>query len=85
MQERIAAANPGEKFKPGMPVQAAILTETLRNAVLVPAAAILSGDEGGTAVLTVSPDSVAHLRPVEEGVHYGDNAQAKFLGNSGRP
>jgi HlyD family secretion protein len=75
VQVRIAAANPGEKFKPGMPVHAAILAETLKNAVLVPAVAILPGEEGGTAVLTVSPDSVAHLRPVDVGVRYGDKVQ----------
>ena len=75
VQVRIAAANPGEKFKPGMPVHAAILTETIRNAALVPASAILPGEEGGTAVLTVSPDSVAHLRPVDVGVRYGDKVQ----------
>jgi HlyD family secretion protein len=75
VQVWVRAANPGEKFKPGAAVHAAILTETLKNAVLVPAAAILPGEEGGTAVLTVSPDSVAHLRPVDVGVHYGDKVQ----------
>jgi HlyD family secretion protein len=75
VQVWVTAANPGEKFKPGAAVHAAILTETIKGAVLVPAAAILPGEEGGTAVLTVSPDSVAHLRPVDAGVHYGDKVQ----------
>jgi HlyD family secretion protein len=75
VQVWVTAANPGEKFKPGAAVHAAILTETIKGAVLVPAAAILPGEEGGTAVLTVSPDSVAHLRPVDVGVHYGDKVQ----------
>ncbi|MBV8733055.1 MAG: efflux RND transporter periplasmic adaptor subunit, partial [Acidobacteriia bacterium] len=62
-------------FKPGTAVHAAILTETIHNAAVVPSAAILPGEEGGTAVLTVTPDSVAHLRPVEVGVRYGDKVQ----------
>ncbi|HEY7392035.1 MAG TPA: efflux RND transporter periplasmic adaptor subunit [Bryobacteraceae bacterium] len=75
VQVWISAANPGEKFKPGAAVHAAILTETIRNATLIPSAAILPGEEGGTAVLTVTPDSVAHLRPVDVGVRSGDKVQ----------
>jgi multidrug efflux pump subunit AcrA (membrane-fusion protein) len=75
LQVWITAANPGEKFKPGASVHAAILTETIKNAAIVPASAILPGEEGGQAVLTVSSDSTAHLRPVEVGVRYGDKVQ----------
>lgn len=75
IQVWITAANPGERFKPGAGVHASILTETIRNASIVPASAILPGEEGGTAVLTVGSDSVAHLRPVEVGVRYGDKVQ----------
>ena len=75
VQVWITADNPNERFKPGAAVHAAILTETIRNATLVPASAILPGEEGGTAVLTVSSDSRAHLRPVETGVRSGDKVQ----------
>jgi multidrug efflux pump subunit AcrA (membrane-fusion protein) len=75
VQVWITADNPNEHFKPGAAVHAAILTETIRNATLVPASAILPGEEGGTAVLTVSSDSRAHLRPVETGVRSGDKVQ----------
>ncbi len=75
VQVWVTANNPGERFKPGAAVHAAILTETIRNAMVVPATAILPGEEGGTAVLTVTPDSRAHLRPVEVGVRYGDKVQ----------
>jgi multidrug efflux pump subunit AcrA (membrane-fusion protein) len=75
LQVWITADNPSERFKPGASVHAAILTETIRNAAVVPAAAILPGEEGGTAVLTVSSDSTAHLRPVEVGVRYGGKVQ----------
>ena len=59
VQVWITAPNPGERFKPGAAVHASIVAETIRNAVVVPASAILPGEEGGTAVLTVSPDSSA--------------------------
>src|SRR5690348_912986 len=75
IQVWITAANPGEKFKPGAAVHASILTDTIRNAAVVPASAILPGEEGGTAVLTVSPDSTAHVHPVVIGVRYGDKVQ----------
>jgi HlyD family secretion protein len=75
VQVWVAAENPGDRFKPGAAVHAAIVTQTIRNAAVVPVSAILPGEGGGTAVLTVSPDSTAHLRPVEVGVRYGDKAQ----------
>jgi multidrug efflux pump subunit AcrA (membrane-fusion protein) len=52
-----------------------IVTETIKNAMLVPTAAILPGEEGGTAVLVVSADKVAHKRPVQLGVRQGGKVQ----------
>ena len=75
VQVWITAPNPGDRFKPGAAVHASIVAETIRNAVVVPSSAILPGEEGGTAVLTVSPDSTAHLRGVDVGVRYGDKVQ----------
>jgi HlyD family secretion protein len=75
VQVWITTPNPGARFKPGAAVHASIVAETIRNAVVVPASAILPGEEGGTAVLTVSPDSTAHLRGVDVGVRYGDKVQ----------
>src|SRR5262249_2235560 len=44
-------------------------------ATVVPVAAILPGEEGGTAVLTVSSDSRAHKRPVKLGIREGNKQQ----------
>jgi multidrug efflux pump subunit AcrA (membrane-fusion protein) len=44
-------------------------------ATVVPIAAILPGEEKGTAVLTVSADSTAHKKQVELGVREGDKVQ----------
>jgi RND family efflux transporter MFP subunit len=71
----IEIANPGERLKPGSAVHAAIATELYKAATVVPAAAILQGEEGGTAVFTVSSDNVAHMRAVKLGVREGSQVQ----------
>ena len=75
VQVWIEIPNPNEQLKPGATVHAAIVTEIIRNASLVPASAILPGEEGGTAVLVVTPDKVAHKRNVTTGVRQGDRVQ----------
>ena len=75
VQVWIELDNPDERLKPGTAVHAAISTEVYRAATVVPAAAILPGEEGGTAVLTVSADSVAHKRAVKVGVRNGNQVQ----------
>ena len=71
----IQADNPGERLKPGTAIHADIATEVVKAATVVPATAILPGEEGGTAVLTVSPDSVAHKRTVTLGIRQGSQVQ----------
>jgi multidrug efflux pump subunit AcrA (membrane-fusion protein) len=75
IQVWIELPNPGEHLKPGTAVHAAIATEVYKAATVVPVAAILPGEEGGTAVLTVSADSVAHKRTVTLGVREGNQVQ----------
>jgi len=75
VQVFIAIANPDQRLKPGMPVHAAIATEVYKAASVVPASAILPGEEGGTAVLTISADSIAHRRAVTLGVREGNQVQ----------
>jgi len=75
LQVWIQIDNPGETLKPGTAVHAAIATEVYKAATVVPVAAILPGEEGGTAVITVSHDSVAHKRSVKLGVREGNQQQ----------
>ena len=42
---------------------------------MVPASALLNGDEGGQKVMVVTSDSVAHERKVAVGVRQGDRVQ----------
>ena len=74
LQVWVTIPNPGEKLKPGASVHAGIVTETIKNALLVPVTALLPGEEGGQAVLVVI-DGVAHKRPVQLGVRQGDKVQ----------
>lgn len=75
VQVWIEVNNPGERLKPGMAMHAAIATEVYKAATVVPVAAILPGETGGTAVLTVSSDSIAHKRAVTLGVRQGNQVQ----------
>jgi multidrug efflux pump subunit AcrA (membrane-fusion protein) len=67
--------NPGEQLKPGTSVHAVIVAEEFKAASVVPAAAILPGEEGGTAVLTVGSDSTVRRRTVKVGVREGNQVQ----------
>jgi len=75
VQVWVQIVNTGERVKPGTSVHASIVTEEYKAASVVPAAAILPGEEGGTAVLTVTSDSIAHTRAVKLGVREGNQVQ----------
>ncbi len=75
LQVWVQADNPGERLKPGTSVQVSILTEIIKATPVVPIAAILPGEEGGTACLVITPDNIAHRRSVQLGVREGDKVQ----------
>jgi multidrug efflux pump subunit AcrA (membrane-fusion protein) len=71
----LQSENPGERLNPGASVHVKIITELVKNATTVPTAAILPGEEGGTAVLVIDADSVAHRHPVTTGIREGGKVQ----------
>ena len=71
----VEAPNPGEKLKLGTTAHISIVTGEIKDAVVVPAAAILPSDEGGEKVMLVGADSAAHDQKVEVGVRTADEAQ----------
>src|SRR5439155_21734990 len=83
VQVWVEIQNPGEQLKPGASVHAKILVEIYKATPVVPAAAILPGEEGGTAVLVVTGDSIAHRRLVQVGVREGDKVQILGGANPG--
>lgn len=75
LQVWVQADNPGERLKPGASVHVKVITELVKNATTVPSAAILPGEEGGTAVLVIDADSIAHRHAVKLGIREGDKVQ----------
>ena len=75
VQVWVQVENPGRTLKVGASVHVSIVTEIIKNAMLVPVAAILPGETGGTAVLVVDSDATAHRRAVQLGVRQGDKVQ----------
>jgi len=75
VQVWVQAENPDRSLKPGTSAHVAIVTETIKNAMLVPVAAILPGETGGTAVLVIDSEHTAHRRAVQLGVKQGDKVQ----------
>ena len=71
----VQAANPGEKLRPGGTVHVTINAETVRNAVVVPPAALLPSSEGGSSVIVVGQDMVAHEHKVQAGIRTPDKVQ----------
>lgn len=82
VQVWIQIDNPGERLKPGASVHASIIAEAFKAVPVIPASAILPGDEGGVMVLVVDAGSVAHQRPVQLGVREGNKVQVL---NGARP
>ncbi len=75
VQVWVEAPNPERKLKVGQAVHVTIVTGTIKNAMLIPVAAVLPGETGGTAVLVIDSDQVAHRRAVQLGVKQGDKVQ----------
>jgi HlyD family secretion protein len=71
----VQIANPGERLKPGSTARVSIIAETIQNTLVVPASALLNGDEGRQKVMVVTSDSVAHERAVAVGVRQGARVQ----------
>jgi HlyD family secretion protein len=71
----VQAKNPQERLKPGTTVHVSINAEVIKDAILVPTAALLSSDQGGDKVMVVGSDSLAHERAVQVGVRQADEVQ----------
>jgi HlyD family secretion protein len=75
VQVWVETPNPGEKLQPGVTVHVSIVTETIPDTIVVPAAALLSAPDGSTQVVVVGADMAAHTRKVEVGVREPDKVQ----------
>ena len=71
----VQADNPGQQLKPGTSVEVSIVARTLPNAIVVPAAAVLTSAEGETSVMVAGSDGRAHEKAVKTGIKQGDQVQ----------
>jgi HlyD family secretion protein len=75
VQVWVETANPGERLKPGVSVHVTIVADTVKNALVVPAAALLPSEEGGTQAIVVDAGAVAHIRKIQTGIRDADRVQ----------
>jgi len=62
-------------FKVGTPVHVSIVGRTAQNVLKIPAAAVLTGENGDKSVMVVGSDGVAHRRPISLGIQDKDDVQ----------
>ena len=71
----VQAKNPDQRLKPGTSVQVSMLAQTIPDALVIPAVALLTGQDGATSVMLVGSDNRAHQRTVSVGIHQSDQVQ----------
>lgn len=71
----VQAANTGGKLKPGETVHAAIVSESVPKAIVVPAAALLTDSDGTTSAIVLDADNKPHKQRVKVGIRNADNVQ----------
>ena len=71
----VQAPNPKSQLRPGQSVKASMVSETVPDAVVIPAAALLTSTEGVHTVITLDSDNAPHKQKVEIGIRDGQNVQ----------
>lgn len=71
----VEADNKERRLRPGSSVKLSIVAETVPDATVVPAAALLTGSEGGNTVMVVGDDGKAHQQAVEPGIRTAEFVQ----------
>ncbi len=71
----VQAKNPSQKLKPGTSVRVSMLAKTVADALVVPAASVLTAEDGTTSVMLAGSDGRAHQKPVKIGIRQGDEVQ----------
>ncbi len=70
----VQATNRAGRLKPGTSVRVTIIAATVQDALIVPAAALLTAQDGSTSVI-VANDDRPEQRPVKTGIRDGENIQ----------
>jgi HlyD family secretion protein len=70
----VEATNPEGRLRPGTNVHLSMIAQSVSNALIIPAAAVLATD-GKTSVMVVGSDGKAHQQEVNVGIRNGDEVQ----------
>jgi len=71
----VQAANPGEMLRPGASARVTIVAQTVRNAIVIPSAALLTGTDGTASVIVLDSANKPHKQNVIAGIRNGDDVQ----------
>jgi HlyD family secretion protein len=71
----VQAPNPGETMRPGASVHVTMVAQTVPEAVVIPAEALLTATDGTTSVMVLGSDNKAHQQKVTTGIRNGDDVQ----------
>jgi HlyD family secretion protein len=71
----LEARNPKQQLKPGTSVQVALTAKTVKDALVVPAAAVVTAGDGTTSVMVAGSDGKAHQKTVKLGIRQDDDVQ----------
>jgi HlyD family secretion protein len=71
----VEVVKPGARLKPGMTVQVSMVAKTVKDALVIPAAALFKTAEGADYVMVAGSDEKAHQKIVKVGIRNGDDAQ----------
>jgi multidrug efflux pump subunit AcrA (membrane-fusion protein) len=69
------AKNPKHELKPGTSVHLSMTAQTVKDALVVPASAVLTAPDGTTTVMLASSDGLAHQKPVKLGIRNDNDVQ----------
>ena len=69
------AKNPKHALKPGTSVQLLLTAQTVKDALVIPASAVVSAPDGTPTVMIAGADGRAHQKPVKLGIRNGDDVQ----------
>ncbi|HLW81404.1 MAG TPA: efflux RND transporter periplasmic adaptor subunit [Candidatus Acidoferrales bacterium] len=75
VQVWVEAPNPGDKLKPGSTVHVSMIAKTVKDALVIPAAAVLTADDGKTSVMVIGSDHHAHQTNITTGIREGNEVQ----------
>ena len=71
----VQTKNPEQRFKPGTSVQLSMLSQSIPDALVIPAASLLTAQDGSASVMLAGADGRAHQKDVKVGVRQAEQVQ----------